>query len=148
MKKLLSIVSVLVFMAASALAQDQFGKEISKDGAINTDELVKQLEGRDEVNAKVEGKVLEVCQMKGCWMKMELPEGETMRVKFKDYAFFVPMDIAGKSAVIQGKAIRVTTPVDELKHYAEDAGASEEEINKITEPRTELAFEAEGVIIF
>ena len=34
-----------------------------------------------------------------------------------------------------------------LKHYAEDAGKSEEEIALITEPIYELGFIADGVII-
>jgi hypothetical protein len=148
MKRILFILSLMVLIASVTIAQDHFGKQISKEGAINTDELVNQMDGKKELNTKVEGKVLEVCQMKGCWMMLELPEGESMRVKFKDYAFFVPKDIAGKSVVIQGTASTVTTSVDELRHYAEDAGASEEEIAEITEPKTELAFEAEGVIIY
>lgn len=141
------MVSLLALLTTAAVSQGQYGKEISTEGAINTDQLMNKMDGKEEYSAKVEGKVLEVCQMKGCWMMMELPEGGSMRVKFKDYAFFVPKDIAGKTAIIQGKAFKVTTPVDELRHYAEDAGASEEEIAKITEPKTEIAFEAEGVIL-
>jgi hypothetical protein len=34
-----------------------------------------------------------------------------------------------------------------LKHYAEDAGKSEEEIAQITEPSYDLGFTADGVII-
>ena len=37
--------------------------------------------------------------------------------------------------------------VADLKHYAEDAGKSEDEIAKITEPKIEYAFEANGVLI-
>jgi len=34
-----------------------------------------------------------------------------------------------------------------LRHYAEDAGKSKEEIEKITEPETNLMFLADGVLI-
>ena len=37
--------------------------------------------------------------------------------------------------------------VADLKHYAEDAGKSPEEIAKITEPSIEFAFEANGVLL-
>jgi hypothetical protein len=40
-----------------------------------------------------------------------------------------------------------TTSVAELQHYAEDAGKSKEEIAKITEPKLELTFVADGVIV-
>ena len=39
------------------------------------------------------------------------------------------------------------TSVEELKHYAEDAGETQEVIDAITEPEISLAFEAKGVII-
>jgi len=37
--------------------------------------------------------------------------------------------------------------VDARRHYAEDAGASEEEIAAIVEPELKLAFMATGVMI-
>jgi hypothetical protein len=88
-----------------------------------------------------------VCQVKGCWMKLKMENGQTMRVTFKDYGFFVPKDIAGKTIVFEGNATTKTTSVDELRHYAADAGKSKDEIVKITEPKTELAFEANGVLV-
>ncbi len=70
-----------------------------------------------------------------------------MRVTFKDYGFFVPKDIAGKTVVVEGVAQKKTTPVSELRHYAEDAGKSKAEIAQITDPKNELAFVADGVIV-
>ncbi|MNY81520.1 hypothetical protein D3C86_2231200 [compost metagenome] len=70
-----------------------------------------------------------------------------MRVVFKDYAFFVPKDIAGKTVVFEGEAKKTTSSVEHLRHYAQDAGQSKEEIAKITEPKDELTFVAEGVIV-
>ena len=40
-----------------------------------------------------------------------------------------------------------TISVEMLRHYAEDAGDSEEEILKITEAEYELSFIADGVLI-
>jgi hypothetical protein len=37
--------------------------------------------------------------------------------------------------------------VEELKHLAEDAGKSKEEIEAITEPKEELKFLATGVLL-
>ncbi|MCH5715317.1 DUF4920 domain-containing protein [Niabella hibiscisoli] len=61
------------------------------------------------------------CPKKGCWMEVELEDKSKMFVKFKDYAFFVPMDIVGKSIVLDGIAFNKTTSVAELQHYAKDA---------------------------
>ena len=96
----------------------------------------------------VSGNVKAVCQMKGCWMTLEQENGEDIRVTFKDYnSIVMPMDAAGKKVVIHGKVKRKEISIETLKHYAEDGGASEEEIAKITEPKQTLAFEADGVVI-
>ncbi|MFT5618088.1 MAG: hypothetical protein ACI85I_001317 [Arenicella sp.] len=95
----------------------------------------------------VAGKVQAVCQKKGCWMTLEKENGETMRITFKDYALFMPKDLAGKEVVVHGVAKKSTTSVETLRHFAEDAGKSKEEIEKITEAETSIVFEADGVKI-
>jgi hypothetical protein len=49
--------------------------------------------------------------------------------------------------VIDGFALVEVTPVDVLRHYAEDAKKSPEEIAAIKEPKREVSFEAAGVLI-
>ena len=127
-----------------------FGEKITAQGAITYDEMIGQLEGKDSLMVKVEGKVEAVCQAKGCWMNIVSTQEEDLQptmVKFKDYGFFVPKDIAGQSVIMEGKAYREVTSVDELRHYAEDAGKSKEEIEKIVEPKIETKFMATGVIV-
>lgn len=126
-----------------------FGATIDAANAIAYDELIPKMTATDSLAVKVTGKVGEVCQKKGCWM-MLVPEqaGQPeMRVTFKDYAFFMPKDLTGKRVVLEGYAYVDETPVDVLRHYAEDAGKSKEEIEKITEPKREVSYEASGVVI-
>ena len=110
-------------------------------------EHYKAMKVGDTVNSKMIGKVEEVCQSKGCWMKVDLENGEQVMVKFKDYAFFMPKDLAGKEVVLNGKAFVNEVPVDEERHYAEDGGATPEEIAAITAPKKTFSFEADGVLI-
>ena len=79
-----------------------FGNEITEDGAVDVSSVKTQLEGKDSLNVKVVGKVDKVCQVKGCWMTMAYDGDQSMRVSFRDYGFFVPKDIDGKDAVIDG----------------------------------------------
>jgi hypothetical protein len=127
----------------------QFGAPTTADKAISYDDLVSKMAKTDSLNAKVKGKVSAVCQKKGCWMTMisDKPGQPDMRVTFKDYAFFMPKDIVGRTVVIDGFAIVETTSVADLRHYAEDDGKSPEEIAKITQPKREMAFEAKGVVL-
>ncbi|WP_194974438.1 DUF4920 domain-containing protein [Aquiflexum lacus] len=124
-----------------------FGEEINDSGVVSLSQLVSELHSNDEFEGKVVGEIKEVCAMKGCWMTIDLPNGQTMRVTFKDYGFFVPKNSKGYPVVIEGVASKKETDVATLRHYAEDAGKSKEEIESITEPKQEYAFEAVGVII-
>ncbi len=124
-----------------------FGDSISENGAISSNEVEMQLKNKDSIALKISGKITDVCQKKGCWMMMDIGNGKTMRVTFKDYAFFVPKDAAGKTAVIEGYAYTDTTSISQLKHYAEDANKSKAEIDAITSPEVNTSFEARGVIL-
>lgn len=124
-----------------------FGDSITQEGAVPAEQLASKMGGADSLKIKLTGTIEEVCQKKGCWMTMSLGGDKTMQVRFKDYAFFVPKDAAGKTIFIEGVAFNDTTSVAELQHYAEDAGKTKEEIEKITTPEQAISFEANGVII-
>lgn len=124
-----------------------YGEDFSKEGIIEAGKLTSSLGSQDSLKLIATGTVKEVCQMKGCWMTIDLENGEKMRVTFKDYGFFVPKDIAGQKVVIDGYAYNSITDVETLRHYAEDAGGSAEEIEAITDAKQEVTFVANGVAI-
>tara|TARA_B100000482_G_scaffold62686_1_gene43458 strand:- start:795 stop:1133 length:339 start_codon:yes stop_codon:yes gene_type:complete len=95
----------------------------------------------------ISGEIIDVCPKKGCWMNVKV-DSDTVFVKFKDYGFFVPKTgIEGKSILMSGKIFRDTISVDRLKHYAEDAKKSIEEIESITQPEYKINMIAEAVAI-
>ena len=148
MKKLIIFLFSFVSVYTSqAQTEGNFGRKIDDKKSIEASVLPEKMGNEEAMQAKVTGVVESVCQVKGCWMKVKMADGETMRVMFKDYAFFVPKDIAGKTVVFEGEAQKKTVPVEHLQHYAQDAGKSKEEIAKITEPKQELTFIADGVIV-
>ena len=145
---ILSMFTTLAFgQDASSFEGKAFGEGIKKGDVITTAEISKVLGDSIKKDMKVTGEVVLVCQKKGCFMNLAMPNGETMFVNFKDYAFFMPKDLAGKKVVIDGFAERKETSVEDLKHFAEDAKKSPEEIAKITKPKKEIVFEAKGVVI-
>ena len=132
-----------------AMNFDSFGDKITKEEAMTSDEMFAKFNNMkvgDTINAKFTSKIKEVCSKKGCWMKLPVGEKETM-VRFKDYGFFMPLDANDREVIIEGKAFVKITSVEELQHYAEDAGKTAAEIAKITEPKKEFAFEANGVLM-
>jgi hypothetical protein len=68
-------------------------------------------------------------------------------VKFKDYGFFVPRDIAGREVVVNGIAFVGEMSIEDQQHYAKDAGKTAEEIAAIGSIRKAYGFEADGVLI-
>jgi hypothetical protein len=127
-----------------------FGEDFALKNVLSYDDLLKKLDSNKEMQVQVEGKVEGVCQVKGCWMNIvsaKNTDSRKMFVKFHNYGFFMPFDLAGKTVVMNGKAFTEETSIDELRHYAEDAGKSKEEIAKITQPKKELKFMATGVKI-
>ena len=101
----------------------------------------------DKKDIKIEGKILSSCPMKGCWMKIKADQ-DTILVRFKDYGFFVPKNgIEGEKAIVNGKISVEKLSVKQLRHYAEDAGKSQEEIKLIKDPQVSLTFLADGVYI-
>jgi hypothetical protein len=134
--------------AGDAKTGDFYGEKITADGAVALNDVVAKLNaGTESADTKVKAKVVDVCSKKGCWITLELEGGQTAMVKMKDYGFFVPLSAKGKTVVIDGEVKMKTTSVAELKHYAEDAKKSKEEIDAITEPKKEVRVMAKGIVV-
>ena len=148
MKKLLLISIVFILVACNSKTYTSFGVEIS-DQPTHSFNTIYDLAQNGEVNNIVlEGEITQTCAKKGCWMDVKVSEQDTLMVRFKDYGFFVPKEgVEGLRTVVKGKAKMDTISVEMLRHYAEDAGDSEEEILKIMEPKYVLEFIADGVLI-
>ena len=126
-----------------------FGEKISDKNLLSKKEIIetyKNLKVGDTAIVKFAAKVNEVCQSKGCWMRLNIGDQEAM-VKFKNYGFFMPKNIANKEVIVHGKAFIAEISIEEQRHYAEDAGKSEEEIAVIIEVEKTLSFEADGVLL-
>jgi hypothetical protein len=134
--------------AGDAKPGEWYGEKVNPDGALNINDVVAKLNGGSEFgDVKITAKIVEVCPKKGCWLKLELNDGSTAMVKMKDYAFFLPVSAKGKTVVIDGEVKLKTISVAELKHYAEDAKKSKEEIDAITEPKKEVSVKAKGIVV-
>ena len=155
MKKLFLNVVVIMF-AIVAVAQppagdakpgDQYGEKITADGAVNIADVAAKLDKTESVDTKIKAKIVDVCPKKGCWLKLQVNDSTTAMVKMKDYGFFLPLAAKGKTVVLDGKVQMKETSVAELKHYAEDAKKSKEEIAAITKPEKEIRVMAKGIVI-
>jgi len=104
--------------------------------------LLKDVDTFDGKPLRIEGTVASVCTKKGCWLTLaeEKEAKESVFVKFTCpiNGRLIPTEAAGKSAVVEG-TVKVTTLSEaEARHYAEDAGASPEEVAKIVGPQKRI----------
>ncbi|MEO8117400.1 MAG: DUF4920 domain-containing protein [Bacteroidota bacterium] len=126
-----------------------FGASFSPKDPITVEQMSTSLQAKTDdkkMEVTVQGVVVEVCTREGCWIKIKSPNGN-MLVKMKDHAFLVPLALNGQEIIIHGIAEQKTTSVQMLRHYAEDAGKSADEIQKITEPKTEITIDADGLVV-
>ena len=121
-----------------------FGESFDTTNAVTFTAALAQMVENDSLNLVICSEVQAVCQVKGCWMSIE-NEKEEMRVKFKDYAFFVPMDCIGSKAYMNGQMKKEVVTVAQQRHYLEDEEATEEEILAVSEDQVEWSFVASGV---
>ena len=152
MKKIFFILGLFLAFGASAQPPEgpankgmTFGVATTENGSVNANDLAGHLNaGPKEV--KVKGKVVEVCKAEGCWLRLETATG-TIMIRMKDHSFFVPVSMTGKTIVAEGNASVKETPVELLRHYAEDAGKSKAEIEAIKEPKKEIQLQARGILV-
>lgn len=147
--------AAFLLMSAFAMAQppkgpvtpgSTYGAKIKSDNAMPVEKLSSTVGADAKKAVRFQGVVTDVCVKQGCWLKIQNGSQKLM-VKSKDHAWFVPSALVGKTVVIEGDAEQVITPVDELRHYAEDAGKSKKEIEAITQPKKEITVQATGLVV-
>jgi hypothetical protein len=90
---------------------------------------------------RLSGTVKDVCPHVGCWFEVaDDSSTERIFVKFEDpqSGHLVPKEAIGKFVVVEGTfKMREISP-ELAKHFKEEAGASKEELAKITGPQKQL----------
>ena len=124
-----------------------FGEMITQEEAILASNLDGLFTDHDTVAAKLSGHIKASCKHTGCWMDLDMNGKDVLHVTFKNDGFTIPLDAAGKDAIVKGIAYRELIPVETLRNYAREDGKSKDEINAITQPEWEYDFIADGVII-
>src|SRR5690606_41258871 len=87
------------------IAYASFGDKIEANDAIEAKlmaDTYKDLTVGDSISTKMVAKVDEVCQVKGCCMKLDLGNNEQVMVKFKDYVLYMQINISCKAGTIDG----------------------------------------------
>lgn len=143
--KRLAIALLVVATTASAGEVISRGAVIARDAkAIPVATVLGSPNDYTKTPVVVEGVVTSACDRKGCWMQLgaSAEDKQAVRVTFKDYAFFVPLDSKGYNARAEGV-------VTVKKLTKRDADHLEEEGAKLRRnadgTANEVSFVANGV---
>lgn len=101
------------------------GEALKGAPAVKLADLLAKPQSHDGKTILVEGQVRKACERKGCWMELATAKdakGPGVRVTFKDYGFFVPLDSAGSMARVEG-VVKVADLSDERAKHYESEGA-------------------------
>jgi hypothetical protein len=73
---------------------------------------------------KTEGEIAAVCQSMGCWMEIRAnAESPGVRVPMAGHSFFLPRDLSGQRATIEG-TVQVAALSEEDRAHLESEGAT------------------------
>ena len=93
----------------------EYGAGVPENIAYNVqsiDKVIKSLKKKNEIDrVTIKGRVTAVCPKKGCWVTLENTQNVEVFVKMKDYAFFLPQNIAGKTILLDEKVNKHETSV-------------------------------------
>jgi hypothetical protein len=105
--------------------KELFGQELQGATKVALGELLAKPTDFEDKPLTVEGTARRVCSRKGCWMELaqsDAADAASCRVKFKDYAFFVPTDSAGATVTVEG-SVKITTVKPGRVRHLEREGA-------------------------
>ncbi|MBY0554399.1 DUF4920 domain-containing protein [bacterium] len=138
--------TAIAFFSLTSFAADQaakFGAELTLKDSVTVDTAMGQFKKDPKKTFLIEAQVDKVCQKSGCWMTLKSKTSD-LRITFKDYSFFVPLTLAGKTVLVEGTLNAKKLTLAQTKHYVEDEGGDP---SKVTEAKTDYQMIASGVVV-
>lgn len=151
MKSVIKLLFIL-FIAANfifALSDepDKYGKEITATGQTNISEILNNPESFIDKTVLVEGEILDVCPMMGCWIELK-SDGEDgrIKVKVKDGEIVFPKEAKGKMARVEGKVYKIElTKEKAIEYFSQEAEETGNEFDPATVTGPVTLYQIKGI---
>ena len=126
-RRILCLGLILAATAAGVRAGEILGSGVKVAEATPISKILADPDAYVGKTVRIEGKVLDVCPMAGCWMELAAENGkESLQVRVDDGVIVFPVTSKGKLAVAEGmiEAIPMTKEkyIDWLQHLADERG--------------------------
>jgi len=130
MKRSIFYLSAVILAANLVFAQtvtDKYGEPLSLKDKTKISDIIDNPEAYLDKTVLVEGEVLDVCSMAGCWIEISSDkEGQKIKVKVEDGEIVFPQEAKGKAALVEGKVYKIELSkeeaIDYYKNQAEEKG--------------------------
>lgn len=155
MRSLVAVILVVGLTIGSNAAggDKKYGKDLTLKDKTPLSELLSNPEKYKGKKVLIEGRITEVCQKKGCWIKVsDGSKSDPVQVKVEDDVIVFPIDGKGKNVKAEGTVSVTTLSKEELvkraRHEAEEQGKLKEfDPSTIKGPKTVIRIEGEGAVI-
>lgn len=147
---IITLTLTLLFTIAFA-APKKYGKKVTLKETTKISDILANPEQYAGKKVLVEGTIVDVCQKRGCWIKVASDkEFESIRFKVDDGVIVFPMDAKGKTARAEGVVSVNTFSKEELikqgEMHAKEEGTTFDP-STVTGPKTVVQIKGEGAVV-
>lgn len=153
MRGMFRLILMIVLCASVAIpgGTKKYGKALTVKEITKVSDILAHPENFDGKKVRVEGAVVDVCSMRGCWIKIAGDkESESIRFKVDDGVIVFPMESKGKNASAEGvvsvKTSSVEEQIKEGEHMAKEEGKSFDP-SSVKGLKTTIQIKGEGAVI-
>ena len=151
LKLILALMLLSVGLTFAQAEVANYGAELTLTEKTSISSILEDPESYLDKTVLIEGEVLEVCPMMGCWMEIKSDDGEGMiKVKVKDGEIVFPVEAKGKTALVEGKVYKIELTqekaIQHFEHVAEEKGETFDP-STITGPMTIYQIKGLGAVI-
>jgi hypothetical protein len=151
-----TLVRVLICVTLSASisfagGEKKYGKRLTTSAVTKVSEILAEPGKFNGKRVRVEGAVVDVCSMRGCWIKISGDkEFDSIRFKVDDGVIVFPMDAKGKRVSAEGVvSVKTTSVEDQIKegeHMAKEEGKAFDPAT-VKGPKTVIQIQGDGAVI-
>ena len=116
----------------------QFGGALSDRAETRLADIAAAPATFDGQTVRTEGRIERVCQRMGCWMELSAEGAQAVRVPMAGHSFFLPRDVAGHEATIEGRVLVTPLSPEARAHLASEGALATAD---------ELSIEATSVVV-
>ena len=142
---------LLTIGCAKAPEGEKYGKELTLKETVKISALLENASQYVGKTVLVEGKIVDVCAKRGCWMELASDkEFQKIRIKVDDGVIIFPVTAKGKTATVEGVVESIELSKDAaVKHYQHQAEEKDTAFDSttVTGPVTIYQIRGAGAVI-